>query len=201
MTTEPASGGGRIARRRRSVQDRLALAAATLFTRQGYEATTVEQIAAEADVALRSFYRYATSKAGAIGPSIERNLFLILQELARTPLGVGLRAAVLQAVKHAVGDSQDSFGRFLATTLLTIPELTPQWLEANHRLQQGLVAELPRHFLIEEGLEAEMVAAVVIAAVSTAVERTIRSGGSIDELLAQTLMYVPDSRARASIPA
>jgi AcrR family transcriptional regulator len=190
-----------MARRRRSVHDRLALAAATLFTRQGYEATTVEQIAAEADVALRSFYRYATSKAGAIGPSIERNLFLILQELGQTPPGVGLRAAVLQAVRHAVGDSQDSFGRFLATTLLTIPELTPQWLEANNRLQRGLVPELPRHFLIEAGLEAEMVAAVVIAAVSTAVERAILSGESIDDLLKQTLMYVPDSLARASIPA
>ncbi|UQN08980.1 TetR/AcrR family transcriptional regulator [Deinococcus sp. QL22] len=55
-----------MSRRERHKQDKLErihAAALALFTQQGYEATTVRQIAAEADVATGTVFRYASDKA------------------------------------------------------------------------------------------------------------------------------------------
>lgn len=55
-----------LSRRERHKHDKLGrihAAALALFTRQGYEGTTVRQIAQEADVATGTIFRYATDKA------------------------------------------------------------------------------------------------------------------------------------------
>ncbi|PTA69409.1 TetR/AcrR family transcriptional regulator [Deinococcus arcticus] len=62
--TRPLPGAP--SRRERHKQDkraRIQAAALSLFTQQGYEATTIRQIAAEADVAPGTVFRYATDKA------------------------------------------------------------------------------------------------------------------------------------------
>ncbi|SPA01654.1 Putative transcriptional Regulator, TetR family [Cupriavidus taiwanensis] len=48
----------RIARKRKQTRDRIAAAAHTLFERDGYEGVTMEQIAAEADVARGTLYNH-----------------------------------------------------------------------------------------------------------------------------------------------
>ncbi|WP_412028380.1 TetR/AcrR family transcriptional regulator [Deinococcus yunweiensis] len=54
---------GRRERHRQDRLDRIQAAALTLFTEQGYDATTVRQIAAAADVATGTVFRYAADKA------------------------------------------------------------------------------------------------------------------------------------------
>ncbi|MFC4637907.1 TetR/AcrR family transcriptional regulator [Deinococcus hohokamensis] len=64
MTRLPdPQGGGRRERHKQDKQERIRAAALTLFTQQGYEATTVRQIAEAADVATGTVFRYATDKA------------------------------------------------------------------------------------------------------------------------------------------
>ncbi len=60
--TELSAGSGR--RQQRKVETRAALneAAVTLFASQGYEHTTVDDLCREANVSLRTFFRYFESK-------------------------------------------------------------------------------------------------------------------------------------------
>src|SRR5262249_35058729 len=53
-------------RRRRSARAEIAEVALELFERDGFEATTVEQIAATAGCSPRTFYRYFGTKEGAL---------------------------------------------------------------------------------------------------------------------------------------
>ncbi|MCZ4634121.1 TetR family transcriptional regulator, partial [Streptomyces rubrogriseus] len=55
-------------RRKAATQLDIAHAAAELFATRGPEATTAEEIARRAGVALRTFYRYFRSKQDAVGP-------------------------------------------------------------------------------------------------------------------------------------
>ncbi|UBV45297.1 TetR/AcrR family transcriptional regulator (plasmid) [Deinococcus taeanensis] len=63
MTRPPQAAPGRRDRHKQDKLTRIHTAALTLFTEQGYDATTIRQIAAEADVAAGTIFRYATDKA------------------------------------------------------------------------------------------------------------------------------------------
>src|SRR4029453_4438218 len=53
---------GRRERNKRDKMDRIERAARTLFSRQGFEATTIRQIAEAADIGLGTVFSYATNK-------------------------------------------------------------------------------------------------------------------------------------------
>lgn len=73
---------------RRAVTRRaLAESAMRLFTAQGVEATTVEEIAAGAGVSARTFFLHFPSKAAAVFPDHEVNLARFRTALAELPAG------------------------------------------------------------------------------------------------------------------
>ena len=74
-------------------------AALELFERQGYEATTIDEIAAAADVSPRTFFRYfATKEEVALGDDLGP---AILGLLAARPAD----EPMLESVRHVVADS------------------------------------------------------------------------------------------------
>jgi AcrR family transcriptional regulator len=62
MAPEAAAPAGRRERRKQEVRERIVRAAEALFLRRGFEATTVDQIAAEADVAQKTFFNHFPTK-------------------------------------------------------------------------------------------------------------------------------------------
>ena len=105
-------------------QQRIRAAAAALFRRQGFEATTTDQIAAEADVAKGTVFLYAPTKLHLLLLIYEAELGdLVAQALALPPAGSppeALAAIFGHFIRHYERD-QDLARRFIQTQLFEPP--------------------------------------------------------------------------------
>jgi mycofactocin system transcriptional regulator len=79
----------------------LELIALRLFTDQGFEATTIEQIAAEAGVSKRTFFRYFGSKGSVLWSDFDNEVSTIRAALAQVPAEVPMMDAIRRAVVAA----------------------------------------------------------------------------------------------------
>jgi AcrR family transcriptional regulator len=98
---EPKPSAG--LRLRKKVRTRLAIedAALALFSEQGYEATTVEQIAARADISPTTFFRYFPGKADVILSDQDAQLPSLQQAIVGRPSHENDLLAVRRALQHA----------------------------------------------------------------------------------------------------
>ncbi|MEV7006004.1 TetR family transcriptional regulator [Streptosporangium sp. NPDC051022] len=162
-------------RERKKQKTRLALidAALHLFTEQGYEATTVDQIAAAVDVSPRTFFRYfATKEDVALSLPLDGQEAM-LAELAARPAEEPPFAALSQAMRAVVtmlgeGDLADT-ARFLKARELI--ENTPALLAGSLRRimesEQRLITEIAGR----EGVSRDDPLAHFVVAVFSAVTR------------------------------
>jgi TetR/AcrR family transcriptional regulator, regulator of mycofactocin system len=79
----------------------LELIALRLFTEQGFDETPIEQIAAEAGVSRRTFFRYFDSKANVLWGEFDSEIGVIREALAKVPDLVPMMDAIRQAVVAA----------------------------------------------------------------------------------------------------
>ncbi|WP_196440889.1 TetR family transcriptional regulator [Planomonospora sp. ID67723] len=139
-------------RERKKQRTRLALidAALDLFAVQGYEATTVDQIAAAADVSPRTFFRYfATKDDVALSLPVDGQEVL-LRELAARPAEEPPFVALSNAMRAVVTELQEGdlaeTRRFLKARELV--ESTPALFAGSVRRmmenEQRLIAEVAR---------------------------------------------------------
>lgn len=139
-------------RERKKVQTRNSLidAALDLFLTQGYEATTIDQIAAQVDVSPRTFFRYFSSKEDvALSPPADSQE-IFLAEFAARPESESPYTALSQAMRAMIGTLRDKepaeADRFMKARRLV--DVTPALLAGQMRLlmenEQRLVAEVAR---------------------------------------------------------
>ena len=115
-TTDPAtvaaglpSGNGSGSGRPRATSRRaIELVALDLFDREGFDATTVEDISAAAGVSKRTFFRYFSSKADVLWAEFDLEIATLHDLLADTPTDASVtesvRRAVLAANHYGVDD-------------------------------------------------------------------------------------------------
>ncbi|GAB6898128.1 mycofactocin system transcriptional regulator [Kineosporia succinea] len=100
---EPRSGRPRATSRR--TLERIAL---ELFSEQGFDATTVEQIADRAGVSRRTFFRYFDTKADVLWSEFDAEVETLHRLLGEAPAGQpvteSIRQAVLAANHYGVDD-------------------------------------------------------------------------------------------------
>ena len=89
---------GRREANKRATREALQRAARALFDAQGFDATSVREIAARAGVGERTFYRYFETKDDLIGGDVERWLELVGEAIRGQPPGVGPFLAVRAAL-------------------------------------------------------------------------------------------------------
>jgi TetR/AcrR family transcriptional regulator, regulator of mycofactocin system len=102
MTTDIAAGdGARRGRPRGTSARELELIALRLFTEQGFDETTVDQIAAAARVSRRTFFRYYVSKSDVLWNEFDNEVETIRRLLAEMPDELPVMEAVRRAVVAA----------------------------------------------------------------------------------------------------
>ncbi|MDQ1735405.1 MAG: TetR/AcrR family transcriptional regulator, regulator of mycofactocin system [Pseudonocardiales bacterium] len=122
---EPAGNGARRGRPPGTSARELELVALRLFTERGFDATTVDDIAAGAGVSRRTFFRYYDSKASVLWSEFDHEVDTIRALLNGTSdeLSVmdGVREAVIAANHYSAEDVPELRARM--NLIATVPDL------------------------------------------------------------------------------
>jgi AcrR family transcriptional regulator len=176
-------------RERKKLRTREAIvdAALELFERQGFDATTVEDIAAAADVSPRTFFRYFDSKLEVVMSRNKAADDPHFDELAHVAPGEGPITAAHLVIGELVGalvegDDNASAVRELKV-VLTTPSLRSMALEHFHQHSDELVqAYAERLGLSPDALKPHVLAGVVSTTTWAVLNRWVAEGADPDAL-------------------
>lgn len=166
------------AKTRRALQD----AALELIDQQGYDTTTVEQIAAAAEVSPSTFFRYFPTKEDVIleDEYDPRIVAAIENQHADLPPVAAARAAFAETFDTIGGSDREMLLRRVQLSL-SVPALRARMYDqarvAEDRLAGALAVHLGR---AADDFDVAVTVAAVIATLSTAVERWASGGGKGD---------------------
>jgi AcrR family transcriptional regulator len=108
------------------VRERLVVAAVDLFTEQGYDATTVAQIAERAGTTKSTFFRYFPDKRELLVAGLETLSRLLAEGIAEAPQGASPLEAVavgLERASSAMGPLNSELGPRLKAAVAASAEL------------------------------------------------------------------------------
>ncbi|MFF1441822.1 TetR family transcriptional regulator [Streptomyces sp. NPDC058295] len=188
-------------RKKQRTRDALLRAAVELFTSQGYEETTVDEIAAAVDVSQRTFFRYFAGKDEAalalVEMTVERFVEAVRERPPHEPPLEALRQAVLDGWYsiNEVVESVVPVERYLR--MYRVIESTPVLLAAHLRRSAEVEEDLARVIAEREGLDADAdprprLAVAVFSGVMRVTERQWSTGAdfSLDRIRALTSLYL-----------
>jgi AcrR family transcriptional regulator len=180
------------------VRERLAHAATELFQSQGYDETTIEQIASQAGVGRRTFFRYYRSKEDVIFPNHDELLLRVRERLSLDPGESGIQAvtaAVKIVLRHYVDTREISLLRYKLVS--QVPALREREIVSVARYQRAFRERLSAgdQTDVETSLRAEVAAASVAAAHNLVLRHWLRGNGGSDPFpdLEEALRYVADT--------
>jgi AcrR family transcriptional regulator len=96
------AGPGLRERKQQQTRERLKRAAMALFLERGFEAATIDDIAAAADVSRRSFFHYFASKEDVVAAWQEGAASALVAEVVARPAGETMLTAAENAIAAAV---------------------------------------------------------------------------------------------------
>ena len=164
-------------RRKRRTAEAIVAAALELFAERGFERTTIEQIAAAADISRRTFFRYFADKEELFFAEDERLLEVVEATLDAAPAGEPVlelaRRATRALAAHSVADPERRLAR--ERLIAATPALQARRLAKNLRWEQAIAARLRELGSGEQ--EALLVPKLAMACFQTAYERWVRDPG------------------------
>ncbi|WP_425841226.1 TetR family transcriptional regulator [Streptomyces fractus] len=184
-----SAAGNRAAAQRLKMRRELAAAAMELFATKGYEATTVDEIAATAGVARRTFFRHFRSKEEAIFPDHDDTLVRAEAVLnAAPPLEHPLDTVcrgIKEVMKMYAGSPSVAVARYQLTR--EVPTLRQAEIASVSRYERlftryllGHFDEQAHHDGNDDPLLAEVAASAVVTAHNHVLRRWLRAGGQGD---------------------
>ncbi|MER6471683.1 TetR family transcriptional regulator [Streptomyces collinus] len=185
-----SAAGGRAAAQRLKMRRELAAAAMELFATKGYEATTVDEIAAAAGVARRTFFRHFRSKEEAIFPDHDDTLVRAEAVLNAAPAHEHPLDTVCRGIKEVMrmyaARPEISVARYKLTR--EVPTLREAEIASVARYERLFTRYLLGHFdehahaddANDDPLLAEVAASAVVTAHNHVLRRWLRAGGQGD---------------------
>jgi AcrR family transcriptional regulator len=187
-------------RERKKARTREALqeAAMDLFTRQGFDGTTVEEIADACEVSPRTFFRYFPTKEDVLFADTEARRERLLAVLADQPADVPPLAALHAAMRGLALDYRHDRAALVARAKVIegSPQLQAYKAEHQHGWEAAVVDALERRPPIAGGsvtrAELELLAAISTAAMRVTVDGWVAdaSGPDLDERLDRAFAHI-----------
>jgi AcrR family transcriptional regulator len=167
-------------RKKNATRDRIRASALRLFGEQGYDATTVEQIAAAAGVSHMTFFRYFPTKEDvALSDTYDPLIAGLLgQTPAGWPLTERIRAALLQGLRQLYDTDRDTLlaqNKLIVSTPALRERLWASQMDTQQLILQALRAGQrdPR-----PSFQDKVTVAACLAAASTAVLTWVENDGT-----------------------
>src|ERR1700692_3999419 len=148
-------------RKRQQTRERLTRVAMALFLERGFEATTLDDIAAAADISRRSFFHYFASKEDVVFAWQEESTAAVIAAVAARPASESMLAAAENAI------------------LATVRQIKPGEAIAMARLKRDNPALQARDQVKYEKLERALAEAVGKRAGHKTEKLTARPGGIV----------------------
>jgi len=178
--TAPIAALGLRARNKLRTRQEIADATLRLAAERGLEHVTVEQIAAAAEVAPRTFFRYFDSKEDALLADHSGRLELLRETLRARPADEGPLTAVRAAILEVAGDFEEHRDLMLAKMRLMAdnPTLRAQSLERMGELEAIIAEALTAR--ADPGADTELRPYVIAGAVCSAMRVAVDRWGASD---------------------
>lgn len=173
-------------RKRQKARDALFETAYRKFLEKGFHRTTVAEIADEADVSPRTFFRYFGAKEDAVFARSDAHLTVISEDIESRPADepdhLVLEHALLEYARYLDGNREwvQPLGRLVAET----PELNARRADEFAGWARGVAGALARrHGATEPTLENEVFAAAALGAFKAVFDRwaTGHSDGTLED--------------------
>lgn len=175
--------GGLRERKKERTRDELAAAAIALFIERGYDATTVEDIAAAVDVSARTFFRYFPAKEDVVVDFLRAGSVDVSEQLALRPADEALPVALRAATHHwaeATGERATHL-RQLLDVLRSAPLLRARFEDERRRKMSSIAEIVAQRLGVDPATDPrpQLIASLVSTVIGASIERWIRTGGSL----------------------
>ncbi|MBP2330022.1 AcrR family transcriptional regulator [Kibdelosporangium banguiense] len=167
----------KMARTRQLIADK----AFELFVERGFDQTTVEQIAAAAEVGPRTLYRYYPTKEALIVKFVEAHLLVAVERLREQPDDAPLSEALYALIDSVITTTMENADRVLAIYEMAgrAPGIQAQFSEVWKRWCDSVSDEVARRY---KGRSPELAARLAAASANVVIDVSIRtwaeSGGT-----------------------
>lgn len=185
MTQGDVAGGGLRERKKRETRVALSQATIRLCVQRGWDNVTVEDIAAAANVSVRTFRNYFSSKAEAIAASHLERMLRIADELRARPvteplwdsISCAVRAQFVPQGEAGAGSPRDRRWADGLRLMLAEPALQGEIVKAGAAAQEELAKAIAERTGTDVARDVypKLVAAVVGAGSAVAVEHCLRA--------------------------
>ena len=183
-------------RKKERTKTELAAAALRLFAERGFDAVTVDDIAAAVDVSPRTFFRHFGSKEDVLLRDHGEQLARLVDELAERPGNesplTAVRLAIIAVAKAYANSGEELFVR--TRLMVDTPSLLGRSLELQQSWEQVIAEAVAARLSIavDDDLRPRLVGACAVAALRVATDAWLAAGGHADlpELVDAALLLI-----------
>lgn len=152
-------------RKRQQIRERLTRTAMALFLERGFEATTLDDIAAAADISRRSFFHYFASKEDVVFALQEESITALVAAVAARPANESMLTAAENAIAAMAGKLEPGEAITMACLKRDNPALRARDQIKYEKLERALAEALSKRAGDPtDSIQARLVAMVTVGA-------------------------------------